>query len=522
MQNLPGSIRRCLFLGLAYGLLATSGVSAIVAYRATGSFESSDFPADIAIGDRFFVDFAFDDTVLDERPENFSGFFRGALLTLDFGLTPGSSSGTYPGGATSDGSVLTPDRIFDRFSVLGEWGAFPALGDYSFRSLELVLNDPSDTSSISDPGGNPPLAEVLHGVLDWSQFSNGTVRIDAKIGSAKGVVTSLMVVPEPSVIPLLFMGLAAMSRSRHRSRRTGWRGGCLRMRLRMTVPIKAFGLLLGAWGSLFYTSIARPALVGWYNFDEGGGRVAIDAAGGNGLVPNNEPSDDDDGVLVGNPTYVPGIAPAGSPGFGPFALHFDLGDRVDLGPAQDILQNVRGATIAAWIYRGIVPEGSELSEDIVAISTSFGGGNFPRFALRVAGFGAEFLLVAGAQDSATGDFLHVSSPRSYSTTTVHHVAATIDYLTDSFELFVDGQSVARTSGVKGLPTPDTPSAAAFIGAQSSGNSRLFRGTLDDVRIYNTVLSREEIAALAVPEPHSVVLLTAAATGLFAWRRRPFR
>ncbi len=48
---------------------------------------------------------------------------------------------------------------------------------------------------------------------------------------------------------------------------------------------------------------AWPGLVGWWNFDEGSGTVAHDAAG----FPNN-------GTLVGNPTWVPGKAGT--------ALHF--------------------------------------------------------------------------------------------------------------------------------------------------------------------------------------------------------
>jgi hypothetical protein len=194
--------------------LATQG--SIVNYHATGQFTSSDFPLDIAIGDRFSIDFSYDDSVLDSNPNNF-GNFAGALRSLDFRLLPGFSTGQYAGGhLTVPGEVETIDGngplVPDRFYARADFGTFPPLGGYAFSGLLFVLDDPTDTSSITDSGGNPTLASVLNGPVVLSQFSQTTVRLDAvdKHGSAQGVVTSLTVVPEPVSGALMIIGASML------------------------------------------------------------------------------------------------------------------------------------------------------------------------------------------------------------------------------------------------------------------------------------------------------------------------
>ena len=214
MRNVPH--RHRFWFAFASILLTSSGFSSIVAYRAIGNFTSSTFPLDIAIGDHFSVDFTFDDSILDIYEENFVGAFRGALRSLDFRLTPGFSSGSYAGGSASYGVIQTLDRGFDRFYFLIDKGTFPPLSGHSFSDLVFVLDDPSDMSSISDPGGNPSLGTVLHGILNLSQFSDTTFRLNSvnKTGTAQGIVTALSIVPEPNAILLLSGGLAFMLRWR--------------------------------------------------------------------------------------------------------------------------------------------------------------------------------------------------------------------------------------------------------------------------------------------------------------------
>ena len=182
------------------------------AYRATGRFTASDFPSDIAVNDLFFIDFVLDDSVTDTDSRPVAGEFPGALVSVDFHLLQGASAGSYAGGSTTGtGTIATSEYSgIDRFYMRVDGGTFPPLDGNPFGALLFVLDDPSQTSSIHDPGGNPSLAAVLNGALDLSQFSEAAVRLGGvnKPGAAEAIVTSLTVVPEPSAIFLVALGIA--------------------------------------------------------------------------------------------------------------------------------------------------------------------------------------------------------------------------------------------------------------------------------------------------------------------------
>jgi hypothetical protein len=271
---------------------------------------------------------------------------------------------------------------------------------------------------------------------------------------------------------------------------------------------------------------ANAALVGFYKFDEGSGTVAIDTAGGDGLLPNpSEPSDDDDGSIVGA-TYVPGIAPLGTPGFGTNALSFNgTSHVVNLGTSQDMLTNVSGATMAAWIQASSFSTTGQNS--IVGVSVGPGGAaTAARFVLQIARQGTVNVLRAGGRDNDTAAFTNLIAPTNtaLSPNTLYHVAATINYATNSFELFLNGTSIATgVTGTNNLTaattSPNTASQTAFIGASASGNTEYFAGIIDDVRIYNTILTASEINALAVPEPSTMMLALVGGAALLGLSRR---
>src|SRR5688572_26472336 len=109
MASLLHAVALALFLTGSVSLVHAS----IVSYRATGSFTSSDFPSDIAVGDQFTIDFAFDDSVSDSN-DNGTGQFAGALHHLEFRLLEGST-GQFPGGyLTKPSEIQTSDGFPDR------------------------------------------------------------------------------------------------------------------------------------------------------------------------------------------------------------------------------------------------------------------------------------------------------------------------------------------------------------------------------------------------------------------------
>lgn len=89
----------------------------------------------------------------------------------------------------------------------------------------------------------------------------------------------------------------------------------------------------------------------------------------------------------------------------------------------------------------------------------------------------------------SGGFYHVTDGVNLSTANWRHVAATYDHVTGVVKIYVDGVE-RHSSSESYLPAPmDGP---LMIGGTIAGD--YFHGAIDDLRIYNRVLSQAEIAA----------------------------
>lgn len=97
--------------------------------------------------------------------------------------------------------------------------------------------------------------------------------------------------------------------------------------------------------------------------------------------------------------------------------------------------------------------------------------------------------------------------------TWYHVAWTYSAAPGTQEIFVNGVLVATDTGKGAISGGGTELAIGWTGRDSND---AFNGKIDDVRIYDNVLSQAEIAAL-IPEPS--VLGIIALSGLFAFGRR---
>ena len=97
----------------------------------------------------------------------------------------------------------------------------------------------------------------------------------------------------------------------------------------------------------------------------------------------------------------------------------------------------------------------------------------------------------------------------------HHIAATYDSATSTKRLYFDGVELGS-----GLVIADLNVAATgfTLGATRTGGEG-FNGLIDDVRVYDNVLSQSEISALSsIPEPSAAALLGLGGLAL-AFRRR---
>ena len=188
-------------------------------------------------------------------------------------------------------------------------------------------------------------------------------------------------------------------------------------------------------------------------------------------------------------------AKTGNPGTCSYGSFDGSNDYVDLNG----MGNLTGSfTITAWIYADTTNSGSRILIDDQNNSNGYG------FSLGDPGNG-KLRFYSRAVNPISVDTANVviSSGQWY------HVAAVHNASSKTRQIFVDGAAVALDSGSAistYTGTWGTDSGAASIGgennASAEGNSNFrFNGNIDEVRVYNGVLSAAEIAAV-MAETHT--------------------
>lgn len=172
------------------------------------------------------------------------------------------------------------------------------------------------------------------------------------------------------------------------------------------------------------------------------------------------------------------------------ALSFDgVDDVVSFGASTNLLRNVSQASIALWMY---TPAGS-LNDRMVTVSNGSSGGS-SRFGILVNGGG----LVSSQFRSLDADALQtVISVNTLDTGKWHHIAVTVDYSTATVVMYIDGVPVSTTGtpAFGSSSTSDTSPAEVSIGMHGNLTSEPLQGKVDDLRIYNRVLSQKEVTQL---------------------------
>jgi len=195
---------------------------------------------------------------------------------------------------------------------------------------------------------------------------------------------------------------------------------------------------------------------GHWTFDDGAGLTAIDSVGGN------------DGDLVSGPSWTEG-AVAG-------ALQFDgSNDSVDINH-DDSLALGDKITIAAWINPDVI---GPFYQTIVQRDPAGHSSNY-YFSTWGAGLSFGFTTNNTYREAYVAD-------AGLTTGEWHHVAATFDNASNEVRLYHDGIEVLATSITQ---NPSTSDAIVTIGRSSTGE--YFDGSIDDVRIYDQVLTSAEL------------------------------
>jgi hypothetical protein len=193
-----------------------------------------------------------------------------------------------------------------------------------------------------------------------------------------------------------------------------------------------------------------PALIGWWQFDEGSGAVAVDSSGkGN------------DASLYGGVYRIPGYSGT--------ALDFDGIDGY-VGTGMSLLDNVSQFTISFWV----------VSWKTQPSRTGLVGQNDQ---LEMGFMGANIEIWSAVSGTTT-----IKWP--YSDKDWHHAAVVGD---TSMKIYVDGKLLITGAGTTNYGTSTYPVNIGGGGVwDSSGN--WFTGRMDDVRIYNRALSAAEVKA----------------------------
>ncbi|HXI57490.1 MAG TPA: discoidin domain-containing protein, partial [Polyangia bacterium] len=228
-------------------------------------------------------------------------------------------------------------------------------------------------------------------------------------------------------------------------------------------------------GATFYDLAINDGLVGYWKMDEGSGTAAVDGSGrGN------------DGVLTST-TWITSSLPTAINFKNNAGLSFNgTTSYMTVGTAGLPASNA-AQTIAAWVNL----TNNSASQYIISLWNSGSSGTS--------------LGINGAKLSVwkwgPSDLVTVTPP---ATGGWHHVAYTFDGTTH--KLYLDA-GTPTTSTV--APNTLTPNNAQF-GAFNSGPT--FSGKLDDVRIYNRVLSATEINSLYIGNQPGTSVATQTMTG----------
>jgi len=212
------------------------------------------------------------------------------------------------------------------------------------------------------------------------------------------------------------------------------------------------------WGA---GTVLPLAPIAHWKLDETSGTKAIDSEGGH------------DGTLTNGPSWDTGSIDGG--------LSFDgANDYVNV-PYDANLSLTGGMTFTAWVN---------------TLDTS--GGYKAILATDVPGNGASNYWFGIENDELVFGFWAVESFRTVKTSgsnlqsdTWYHLAASFDNATDVVRLYVDGTEV-HMGTITYEPTTET--ADLWIGHSVDGE--YWSGTLDDVRIYDSVLGQAEISDIA--------------------------
>lgn len=261
--------------------------------------------------------------------------------------------------------------------------------------------------------------------------------------------------------------------------------------------------------SASHTSMSQAALVSYWNFDE--------SASGTGTAFDQQGSSN--GTFTGGTTRTSGFIGVGAAsynGANPAGVNVGAAHAFTTGIALEAI--VSNTTWAGTTYEEIFRKEDGGNRLLFSLQA----GNILSFGINGgSGYGEFDVVLDGTGGKPTvGQF----------TTGNHHVIAQYNASSGLQELFYDGSLIASRTFQAGPNMISGGAANGFIGS-SNGTSEGWNGVIDEVALYNSPLTVQEIAMHSfnlqngqnyffqpAPEPSTGLLLTFA-VGLLSMKRR---
>ena len=180
------------------------------------------------------------------------------------------------------------------------------------------------------------------------------------------------------------------------------------------------------------------------------------------------------------------------------ALRFDGTDDYVNVSNLSLLRNRNAITVSAWIRI----ENITGAEQMIFASSYNDGGTCTgssRFQFMVSPTG--YMEIGGRSDDSE-TWQEIASIRPINTWEWYHVVGIVDYENDDARLFINGVEDFTTDTVSftQTSTPDNDSACASVGADEDGADKFLDGIIDEVKVYDGILSDDDIYKLYKNQP----------------------
>lgn len=246
-----------------------------------------------------------------------------------------------------------------------------------------------------------------------------------------------------------------------------------------------------AWLDLYVRSIDRagnPSDLKRYHFRAGAGTPAVGQWRLDGYYPSLEAADGsgrgNHGSIV--PTVAGGRGGGWTTGRNDDALHLDgKGNVSTTGPG---VRTDSTFTVAAWVRPDLLESG------VWRTAVSQDGNVMSAFFLQLSPTGNKWTFMMPAADADTTRLVAASDAPAVAGRWTH-LAGAFDRATGTLALYVDGVRQAQTAK---QTTPWHAAGALQIGRALASKNKVdhFRGAIDDVRVYDRLLSAAELHDLA--------------------------